>query len=121
MKTFLKRLSLAVVFVLVLTCAAAFWLIRNPLIGSVTLAPEARPPVAELKADVAALAAITPSRSFGNPASLDKAAEYIREEFRRTGCDLVEQPFPMKGTVFRNISCASATFGSSSVRDRTRW
>lgn len=105
MKRFFKILSLTVVLIVVLAGAFGFWLIRNPLFGSVVLAPEIRPTTGELSADVDSLAAIIPSRNSANLHSLNRAANYIRQEFQRAGCDLEEHPFTVNGDTYRNISC----------------
>ena len=60
-----------------------------------------------LERDVAFLTELVPSRSAANVASLNKAAEYIAQEFTKTGCRLEEQHFPVEyGTYYRNIICS---------------
>ena len=60
-----------------------------------------------LEQDVAFLTELVPPRSAANVVSLNKAAEYIAQEFTKTGCRLEEQHFPVEyGTDYRNIICS---------------
>ena len=88
-----------------LLAAGSFWLIRNPAAQPRQLVDAESPEIARLKAHVWHLASIEPSRNSFNMASLNAAADYIRDEFRETGCPVSEQTFQIKGETFRNISC----------------
>ncbi|TAN40008.1 MAG: M28 family peptidase [Nitrospirae bacterium] len=59
-----------------------------------------------LRKDVQVLAAAVPPRNARNIASLDKSAEYIREEFRRTGGRVEVQRFMQDGREYKNVICS---------------
>ncbi|MCB2379631.1 M28 family peptidase [Hymenobacter sp. BT635] len=61
-----------------------------------------------LYADVEFLTSLRPARSYRHPASLNKAADYIRAEFEKLDCRVEEQPFRVDGQSYRNII---ASFG----------
>ncbi len=86
-------------------CAAVFWLIRNPVTQPDQMATPFKVDQPRLEADVTHLASITPARNSFNMASLNKAADYIHSEFSKTGCEVREQTYKLKGKEFRNISC----------------
>ncbi len=88
-----------------LLCAASFWLIRNPALEPGTASTSTKVVETRLRADVAYLAGITPSRNSFNMGSLNRAANYIYAEFEKTGCEVREQTYKLKGKEFRNISC----------------
>jgi Zn-dependent M28 family amino/carboxypeptidase len=67
-----------------------------------------------LRKDVQALAAIVPPRNAKNVDSLDKSADYILEEFRKTGGRAEMQRFTQDGKEYKNIICS---FGPE-TRDR---
>ena len=91
----------------VIAYGGMFWFLRNP--ASVTTAEpgglHAEPE--RLETHVGFLASIQPSRSWNNPAALTLAADYVREEFEKTGCDIREHTFTIRDVVYRNIICAS--------------
>ncbi len=47
-----------------------------------------------------------PPRCAANEASLDRAAGYIAEAFKKTGCRMEEQPVPVDDRTYRNIICS---------------
>ncbi|MCP4213305.1 MAG: M28 family peptidase [bacterium] len=59
--------------------------------------------VARLRADIAALTAITPPRCFKNVHSLNKAADYIYQSFKKCGGRVRYQEFKVKGKVYKNV------------------
>jgi len=59
-----------------------------------------------LRQDVQTLAAVVPARNAKNIASLDKSAEYILEEFRKTGGRTDIQRFIDNGKEYRNVICS---------------
>ncbi len=59
-----------------------------------------------LRKDVQTLAAMVPPRNAKNVASLDKSAEYILEEFRKTGGRTEIQRFTQDGKEYRNVICS---------------
>ncbi len=70
---------------------------------------EARPDAGLLKRlcdDVAKLTELDPSRRAANVESLNRAADYIAQEFGKTGCRLEEQHFKVDGRDYRNIICS---------------
>lgn len=58
--------------------------------------------------DVHELTSISPARNFANMASLNKAADYIKNEFEKLDCKVTEQRYKVDGDEYRNII---ATFG----------
>jgi Zn-dependent M28 family amino/carboxypeptidase len=58
--------------------------------------------------DVEALTSIQPARNFANLASLNKAADYIYQEFKKLDCQLEVQTFKADGKEYKNII---ASFG----------
>lgn len=85
--------------------AAGFWLLRNPVLAPDKVAGPQGVDVARLKADVSYLAGIIPSRNSFNMGSLNRAADFINAEFSKTGCEVKEQTYKIKGKEFRNILC----------------
>ena len=59
--------------------------------------------VARLQADVKHLSVDLYPRSYDQIEKIDKAAQFIRDEFARTGGRLSEQPVPVQGVTYRNI------------------
>src|SRR3990170_7278954 len=59
-----------------------------------------------LQQDVQTLAAMVPPRNAENVASLDKSAEYILEEFRKTGGRTEIQRFTQDGKEYKNVICS---------------
>ncbi len=59
-----------------------------------------------LRQDVQTLAAIVPPRNAKNVDSLDKSAEYILEEFRKTGGRAELQRFTQDGKEYKNVICS---------------
>ena len=91
----------------VVAYAGMFWFLRNPAMVTVAEPGGLRAQSESLKAHVRFLTSIQPSRSMNNPAALTLAADYVREEFEKTGCDVSEHTFTIKDVVYRNIICAS--------------
>ncbi len=59
-----------------------------------------------LRRDVQTLTAMIPPRNAENVASLDKSAEYIFEEFRKTGGRTETQRFTQDGEEYKNVICS---------------
>ena len=85
--------------------AAGFWLLRNPVLAPDKIKGAAQVDAARLKADVEYLAGIAPSRNSFNMGALNRAANFIHAEFTKTGCEVKEQTYKVKGKEFRNILC----------------
>lgn len=64
--------------------------------------PEAQADAARLEADVRALSTTFHPRSFDSY-KLDLAADYIREELKKTGLRVEEQPVTVDGRTYRNV------------------
>src|SRR5262245_14721184 len=43
-------------------------------------------------------------RDVGHPENLDRAATYIRQEFEQARGKVVEQPYEVNGTIYRNVT-----------------
>ncbi len=56
--------------------------------------------------DVKALVAIDPPRNYRNVQSLDKAAVYITDQFKKMKCRLELQEFDVDGKKYKNITCS---------------
>ena len=59
-----------------------------------------------LRQDVQTLASMAPPHNAKNVASLDKSAEYIFEEFRKTGGRTEIQRFTLDGKEYKNVICS---------------
>jgi Zn-dependent M28 family amino/carboxypeptidase len=59
-----------------------------------------------LRQDVQTLAAMIPPRNARNVSSLDKSAEYILKEFRKTGGRVMIQRFTQDGKEYKNVICS---------------
>jgi Zn-dependent M28 family amino/carboxypeptidase len=59
-----------------------------------------------LRQDVQTLAALVPPRNAHNVASLDKSAEYMLTEFRKTGGRVEIQRFTQDGKEYKNVICS---------------
>lgn len=53
--------------------------------------------------DVEFLTSIRPFRNYSNPESLQRAADYLKTEFSKTGLSVEEQKYMDKGSEFCNI------------------
>ncbi len=100
----MKYLFWALVLAAVLG-AGFFWLLRNPVSAAGERVALVNPSIDELKRHVNFLAGLTPNRSVANLSSLNRAADYIRAELEKTGCEVREQRFGLRGVTLRNISC----------------
>lgn len=88
---------------LLIICAALAYLVQ-PWSGGDPL--KAEPPAVSpqrLEAHVRMLADDFVPRDFANPANLDRAAAYIRQEFVRAGGTVAEQPFDAGRSTYRNV------------------
>ncbi|MCU0822606.1 MAG: M28 family peptidase [Spirochaetes bacterium] len=64
-----------------------------------------RPDIEKIKSHVRYLSDIRPYRSFANPASLEKSAEYIMREFKKYCNNADYQMFKVAGLDFKNVLC----------------
>lgn len=99
------RWAVALVTLVAAVCAGSFWLLRNPAASPDAISAQIQVDESRLRSDVVTLASITPSRNSFNMASLNAAANFIFDEFAKTGCLAKEQTYKLKGKTFRNISC----------------
>jgi Zn-dependent M28 family amino/carboxypeptidase len=56
--------------------------------------------------DVKFLTSLQPARNFYNLTSLNKAAEYIKKEFEKSGLQVNEQKFNVDGKEYKNLVCS---------------
>jgi len=101
------KFFIAAVLFLVFAFVGLAWFLRNPVFfpaSEVPQGPNADP--ARLEAHVRHLASSEPSRAFHNVAALNKAANYVETEFRKTGCRPVRQTFQADGNDYHNIVCS---------------
>ncbi|MCC9135039.1 M28 family peptidase [Pontibacter silvestris] len=61
------------------------------------------------------LTSIKPFRNYQNMDSLNEAATYIKEEFSKLNCLVIEQPFEVSGKTYKNII---ATFNGAESNER---
>ena len=59
-----------------------------------------------MRRDVWVLTSMNPPRNNQNMESLNKSADYILSEFRKTGCRTAEQRFNYDGKEYRNVVCS---------------
>lgn len=95
---------LILVLVLVL---CSFWL-TQPLLSRARPNPTRTVDPARLEAHVRKLSIELAPRDVSHSQNLDAVAAYISSEFKQTGATVVEQPYRVEGTSYRNII---ATFG----------
>lgn len=58
-----------------------------------------------LRAHVSFLAELEPARSYGNPGSLERAAQYVAESFAAAGGRVERQEFEVGGATYANVRC----------------
>lgn len=58
---------------------------------------------AQLEADVRALVEQFSPRDYTHPENLDRAAAFLAEAFTRAGATVEEQPYDVRGVVYRNV------------------
>lgn len=107
MKKFFFILTLLAIAILLVINA-----IVSPIIGRVdgSLVPEINVNLSRIESDVEYLSTITPTRSYSNLSSLNKAADYISQEFKAAGFYVEEQEFQAEGNAYKNLI---ATFGKT--------
>jgi hypothetical protein len=86
----------------------AFLAIRQPAPGGVPFLGEERAEAARLRRHVELLAVEAAPRDVDHPENLERAADYIRESFERTGARVEEQVYAAHGRSYRNVL---ASFG----------
>lgn len=99
---------MAWVLCLALACApisdAANELLQIPELEKVAVIVD--PQSAEaLRAHVEFLAELEPARSFGNPKSLERAAQYVADAFEAAGGRVSRQNFEAQGETYTNVRC----------------
>ncbi len=105
--------------VLILFVGGMAWFLRNPVLFPIAAiegtldgpgADQAR-----LETHVRYLASSVPSRAFHNVPALDKAADYVEAEFRKSGCKPARQTFQVGGDDYHNIICTYGPAGAARV------
>jgi Zn-dependent M28 family amino/carboxypeptidase len=105
----LRRMLLAVLGVLLAALAVTGLYITQPVLpprGESRNAPAAD--ARRLRAHVGKISAEFSPRSFDRPDNLDRAADYIRGELRRSSARVTDQPLVFEGRSYRNVI---ASFG----------
>ncbi|MGH9531152.1 MAG: M28 family peptidase [Terriglobales bacterium] len=105
----MKKMLMVLAVVALVLLGLGLWLTQPVFVtaGSQT-APAALP--GRLRAHVETLAGLAP-RDIDHPGNLDRAAEYIRDEFRKAGGEVAGQAFVVDGHEYRNVI---ARFGPAS-------
>ena len=97
-KAILWSLAGIVLFLIVVWIA-----VTQPTLWGNTPARTATVSPARLETHVRMLAETFSPRDWQHPENLDRAAEYIAAEFRRTSATVTEQPFEMDSKSYRNV------------------
>jgi Zn-dependent M28 family amino/carboxypeptidase len=96
------RTGLIVVISLLALAAVALWLVVQPFVTPIV----SRPPQVDpqrLQAHVKHLSVDLYPRSFDQADRLERAAQYVEDELRKTGADVSVQPVTVDEVRFRNI------------------
>lgn len=90
---------------ILLAFGVLLYFLTTPLFGSVKQNPTVQIPVSSerLKQDVKVLCGTTKPRNYANLDALNEAANYIKDEFRKSGFDAEEQKFEAEGQEYKNI------------------
>ena len=102
MHTSLRRLLLIVAATALIPTAVLWFVITQPLFP-VSVESSINVDPARLEAHVRMLSETLFPRSAGNSEDLDRTADYIRQEFKRTSASVLDQPFEADRFTFRNI------------------
>jgi len=105
----MKKMLIFLAVLVVLLLALSLWLTQPVLVSRGSQTPSSSLP-GRLRTHVETLAGLAP-RDIDHPDNLDRAAAYIRDEFRNAGGEVSEQPFVVDGHEYRNVI---ARFGSKS-------
>jgi hypothetical protein len=99
--------DLLITIVTLVAACGLLWLFLAQPVGGVPGSRRSARSVdpSELERRVRALVAV-PSRSFGYPESLERAAAFISAEMRAAGARVTEQPFVVQGGTYRNVRAA---------------
>lgn len=105
------RVPAAALAVLAVLFALAFLAVRQPAPGSVPFLGGERTDAERLRRHVEFLTIQAAPRDVDHPENLDRAADYIRESFARSGARVEEQTYTAHGRTFRNVlaSCGLGT------------
>ena len=95
----------------VLSGVAAF-LVTQPTFGALPFLGGGRAEADRLREHVEFLTVAAAPRDSDHPESLDRAADYIRNHFSRTGARVRDQAFTARGHTYRNVI---ASFGPDSL------
>jgi hypothetical protein len=103
----------AIVLLVVAVLVAARFMVNPaepiPFDRELTVAPE------DLQRHVEALTALDGFRSAEHPEVLERAADYIREQWRGSGFEVFDQPFEVGGTTYRNLIVSAGPEGAPTV------
>ncbi len=104
LKVSIKRIGLLCAIVFIALYTALFFALRAPVTGSYGQNPWlASPEPNDLREHVEFLAGLDPTRSVHHPESLEKAAQYIINEFEEMGYEVETQAVPIEGLDTYNI------------------
>lgn len=102
------KIMLLILLLLVLVLAVCWFWLTQPLLSRAQASPTRTVDPARLEAHVRKLSLELSPRDVSHPQNLDAVAAYISSEFKQTGAAVVEQPYRVEATSYRNII---ATFG----------
>ena len=94
--------------VLLLAPLAVWFLVTQPVLRPAAAKPGVGADPARLEAHVRALSETHVPRDWAHPEGLDRAADYVRGEFRAAGGAVSDQPYAVGGRTYRNVI---ASFG----------
>jgi hypothetical protein len=116
----LKALARSIVRITVATfvCAIAgfliLWaLVRQPVVRGLPFPGTARANPSLLREHVRFLTTEVRPRSADHPENLDRTADFLAAQFRRSGARVTEQPFDARGKSFRNVLASFGPEGST--------
>jgi hypothetical protein len=102
------RILLATVTVLAILIGLAAAAITQPTFGTGPALDGSRADPGRLRRHVDFLTVTASPRDAGHPENLDRAADYVRDHFARTGARVSDQFFQVRGRTYRNVI---ASFG----------
>jgi hypothetical protein len=112
----MKRKKLIIfLFVIFLLAGALILATTNPVFFYAENTQKVSVDTERIKADVYRLCHNPKPRNFENTASLNEAADYIRNEFGKLGLDVEEQKYLVNGIEYKNLICS---FGPENAERR---
>ena len=103
-----KKIISYIAFILIISFFVLIYLIVNPIFPVKKANIEIPVNKDRLYTDVKELTSVNPPRNYANLSSLNSAADYISDEFKKLNCRVEEQKYTADGNEYKNII---ASFG----------